>query len=220
MRNLAKKDIAMASIFFRTVIIYLTLSFSMRIMGKREIGELEVSELVTSLLLSEICSIPIDNPDIPLLNAIIPVLFIVSLEIIVSAIKNKSNFMKKTVDGRCAYIIYKGRFIEKTLRANRISIEEFFTAMRQNGVGNIEDIEYCILEPNGKISIIERSNNQNYSHLLISDGEINDGSLSTLGYDRRWLKSKLGKRQPEEIFVFCYNDDGTSSIVLKENAKK
>ncbi len=210
----------MASIFFRTVIIYLTLSFSMRIMGKREIGELEVSELVTSLLLSEICSIPIDNPDIPLLNAIIPVFFIVSLEIIVSAIKNKSALMKRTVDGRSAYIIYKGRFIEKTLRENRISIEEFFTAMRQGGVGNIDDIEYCILEPNGKISIIERTSSVNYSHLLISDGEINESRLSSLGFDRNWLDKRLGKRHPEEIFIFCYNDDGSSNIVLKEEIKK
>ena len=210
----------MASIFFRTVIIYITLSFSMRIMGKREIGELEVSELVTSLLLSEICSIPIDNPDIPLLNAIIPVLFIVSLEILVTALKNKSGRMKRTLDGRCAYIIYKGRFLEKTLRENRISIEEFFTALRQSGASNIEDIEYCILEPNGKISVIEKSNSQNFSHLLISDGEINEGALRALGYDRRWLEKQLGKRETKEIFIFCYNDDGSSSVILKEKGKK
>jgi len=192
----------------------------MRIMGKREIGELEVSELVTSLLLSEICSIPIDNPDIPLFNAIIPVLFIVSLEIIISALKNKSGFMKRTVDGRCSYIVYKGRFVEKTLRENRISIEEFFTAMRQNSVGSIDDIEYCILEPNGKISIIKRTDSQNYSHLLIADGEVNEGALSALGYDLRWLKKVLGKREPREIFIFCYNDDGSSSIILKEKKRK
>ena len=54
----------------------------MKVMGKREIGELEVGELITTLLLSEVCSIPIDDADIPLMNAVIPVVFIVSLEIL------------------------------------------------------------------------------------------------------------------------------------------
>ena len=80
----------MTSIVIRTVIIYVLLSFSLRIMGKRQLGELDVSELVSTLLISEIASIPIDDPDLPLLNAIIPILFILSVEILLSALKNKS----------------------------------------------------------------------------------------------------------------------------------
>ena len=80
----------MTSIIIRTVIIYILLSLSLRIMGKRQLGELDVSELVSTLLISEIASIPIDDPDIPLLNAIIPILFIVSVEVILSTLKNKS----------------------------------------------------------------------------------------------------------------------------------
>ena len=98
----------MASIFYRTIIVYLLLSASMRIMGKREIGELDVGELVVTLLISEICSIPIDDPGIPLMNAIIPVLFIVSLEIIVSTVKNKSSRLKKLVDGEAILLMQNG----------------------------------------------------------------------------------------------------------------
>ena len=62
----------MTSIFFRTAIIFLLLSLSMKMMAKREIGELEVGELIVMLLISEICSIPIDDPSVPLMNAILP----------------------------------------------------------------------------------------------------------------------------------------------------
>ena len=79
----------MASIFVRTFIIYIIIAFALRLMGKRQIGELEVSELVSTLLISEIAALPIADPDIPLLNAIVPVLFIFSLEIIISSLKNK-----------------------------------------------------------------------------------------------------------------------------------
>ena len=51
----------MLTILLRTLIIYLTLVVTMRIMGKRQLGELEVSELVTTLLLSEVASLPITN---------------------------------------------------------------------------------------------------------------------------------------------------------------
>ena len=74
----------MVSIFVRTFIIYLLLTLSMKIMGKREIGELDVGELVSTLLISEVAAIPIDDPDLPLMNAIVPILFILSLEILIS----------------------------------------------------------------------------------------------------------------------------------------
>ena len=89
----------MASIFFRTIIVYLLLSLSMKIMGKRQIGELDVSDLISTLLISEIAAIPIDDSDIPLMNAVIPILFIVCLEIIISAAKNRSNKIKRPVEG-------------------------------------------------------------------------------------------------------------------------
>ena len=114
----------MTSIVVRTVIIYITLSISLRIMGKRQIGELDVGELVSTLLISEIASIPIDDPDIPLMNAVMPILFILSLEILISTIKNKSEKMKGLIEGKPQYIIYKGRVLQKVLNENRISINE------------------------------------------------------------------------------------------------
>ena len=148
----------MASIFFRTAIIFLLLSISMKVMGKREIGELEVGELITTLLLSEICSIPIDDADIPLMNAVIPVIFIVSLEVLLSATKNKSMKLKRFFDGEPVFLIKNGVINQQELRKNRISIEEFFSALRQNGKGRLLDVKNCILEANGKISVLEEKN--------------------------------------------------------------
>ena len=74
----------MLTILLRTLIIYLTLVVTMRVMGKRQLGELEVSELVTTLLLSEVASLPITNQDIPLAFAIVPVLTLMSLEVLLS----------------------------------------------------------------------------------------------------------------------------------------
>ena len=99
----------MISVFIRTIIVYFFLSLLLKIMGKRQIGELEISELVSTLLISEIASIPIADPKIPLLYAIIPALFIAFVEIGIAALKNKSEKIKRAVEGKSEYIIYKGR---------------------------------------------------------------------------------------------------------------
>ena len=97
----------MASIIIRTAIVYALLTFSLRITGKRQLGELDVGELVCTLLISELMAIPIDDPDIPLLNALIPTLLVIALEIIISGIKNKSEKLKRAIEGSPTYIIYK-----------------------------------------------------------------------------------------------------------------
>lgn len=207
----------MASIFFRTIIIFILLTLSMKLMGKREIGELEVGELISTLLISELCSIPIDNPDIPLMNAIIPVLLIVSVEIILSSVKNKSANLKRIIDGKETFLIKNGRINQAALRSNRISLEEFFSSIRQNGIGSLSEIEHCILEANGKISVIKKSCPMSY--IIISDGEVIEKTLTELGLGERWLRAKLKSHSPEDIFLMTYEPDGSTNIIKKERKK-
>ena len=147
----------MISIFIRTIIIYIILNVMLKIMGKRQIGELEVNELVSTLLISEIAALPISDTSIPLVPSVIPILFIASSEVIVSVIKNKSKTIKRLVEGEPSYIIYKGRLKQNILAENRISINEVLTEMRTQGIGDLGDVRYAILEQNGKISFIKKS---------------------------------------------------------------
>lgn len=204
----------MAAILIRTVIIYLFITITLKIMGKRQIGELEASELVTTFIISEITAIPIDDPNIPLVNAFIPIIFIVCAEIIVSFIKNKSTLLKKTIDGTPAYIIYNGRLMQRTLRENRISVNELFAEARIAGFANISDVKYAILESNGKISILEDS----LSHLIIADGDVDKKTLMALGYNLQWLEKELKRNDAaiEDTFLMSVNDSGETFIVKKE----
>ena len=207
----------MASIFIRTIIIYVLLSFSMKVMGKRQIGELDVSDLISTLLISELAAIPIDDPDIPLFNAIIPILFIVSLEIIISSLKNKSNKFKKYVEGQPAFIIFKGRLFQETLRENRISINELLCEMRIQGIGDIRDIEYCTLEANGKLSILKKQNPGGANaHPLIIDGEINESELRLLEMSENDFLALLEKRSHKDIFLLTLDDSRSLNIIMKE----
>ena len=207
----------MTSIVARTLIIYIFLSFMLRIMGKRQLGELEVSELVSTLLVSEIASLPIDNPDIPLLNAIIPIALIVSIEVILSTIKNKSERLKKTIEGEPEYIIYKGRLLQNALRDNRMSVNELLSQLRAQGVGSIDEVYYAAVEKSGSLSVLKRGESD-LAHTIIIDGSIIEENLNSLGYNEIWLEKRLKERSAkrEEIFLMTVTDDGQIGIIMKD----
>jgi uncharacterized membrane protein YcaP (DUF421 family) len=189
----------------------------MKITGKRQIGELDVSDLVSTLLISELAAIPIDDPDIPLFNAIIPILFIVSLEIIVSSLKTRSNKFKKYVEGKPAFIIFKGRLLQETLRENRISINELLSEMRIQGIGDIRDVDFCTLEANGKISMLKKRNTSGATaHPLIIDGELNESEIRLLNMTKKEVEFFANETKTEDIFLLTIDDNRSANIIIKE----
>lgn len=206
----------MASIFVRTIIIYLFLSISLKIMGKRQLGELEIGELVSTLVISEVAALPVADPDIPLMNAIIPVLVIVCLEIIISSVKNKYEKFKKYVEGEPIFLIYKGALEQDALSNNRISINELLSEIRTQGIGGISEAHYAILEPNGKISVFKKDDN--FAHTLIIDGIEHKSAMQRLGYDGAKITERLKelKVKKSEVFLMSADDQGNIYIVRKE----
>lgn len=208
----------MGATIVRTAIIYILLTFSMRIMGKRQIGELDVSDLVSTLLISELAAIPIDDPDIPLLNAIVPIIFIISVEIIISTLKNRSQRMKSVLDGHPVYIIYKGKLLQSALVENRISLNELLSEMRGQGVFDISDIEYGIIEQDGTLSLFKKSDT-GFAHTLIIDGEIFEETVERIG-GKKIIEDALKKRPLEEIMLLTVDDDGKVNMIKRRKNGK
>ena len=211
----------MVSIFIRTIIIYIVLSIMLKIMGKRQIGELEVNELVTTLLISEIGALPISDSDMPLLPSLIPILFIASAEVIISVVKNKSARIKKIVEGEPTYIIYKGSLKQKALAENRISINEVLTEMRTQGIADLSDVRYALLEQNGKLSFLKESDSPKISRTLVVDTTPDMKVIKEAGLNMKWLNKKLAERGValSDVFLMTVNEDGEVSIIKKEKEK-
>ena len=187
-------------------------------MGKRQIGELEVNELATTLLISELGALPISDTDISLLPSIIPIMFIVSAEVLISAIKNKSVLLKKAVEGEPSYIIYKGRLVQRALAENRISVNELLTEMRIQGIADIQDVRYATLEQNGKLSFLKESDSPNISKAIVIDTVPDKTVLKQEGLSENWLNKKLKDENTKlsEIFLMTVNENGDIHIIKKE----
>ena len=118
------------------------------------------------------------------------------------------------------FIIYKGRLLQSALKNTRISINELLSSLRAQGVGDISDVEYALVEQNGSISVLERGKAK-MAHSLIIDGEVIEETLRYLGYNDRWLKKELMKlgKSCDEIFLMTVNDEGEINVIEKENKK-
>ncbi len=207
----------MLSIFIRTIIFYVLLNIMLKIMGKRQIGELEVNELVSTLLVSEIAASPITDGNIPILYAIVPILFICTIEISVAFIKNKVSAVKRAVEGKSVYIIYKGRLRQEVLEENRISINEILTEMRIQGIGDISEVEYGLLEQNGKISLLKKEDST--AHTIITDGAINPDEIKEIGITEKAVRKMLGGKSVDEVFLLTVDDSGKRNIIWKDKKK-
>ena len=222
----------MATILIRTVIIYVLLIVTMRIMGKRQLGELEISELVTTLLISEIASLPIADRSIPLTHALIPLITILTLEVILSMILLKFPKLKSLASARPTVLIRHGTLDQKEMRRIRISLDELISEIRQSGACSPDEVDYAILEQNGKLSIIlkraacaptfadlnMKPAEMGIMHTLIEDGHINDYNLKLLKRDRAWLQDYLQKqgKGASDIFFLGMNDGEEFYCIDKE----
>jgi uncharacterized membrane protein YcaP (DUF421 family) len=189
----------------------------MKLMGKRQIGELEINELVSTLLVSEIAAMPITEPDIPMLNAIIPILFIVSAEILISYLKNKSSKVKKIIEGSPSYLIYKGRINEAVLLENRLSVNELLCEMRMQSIFDIKEVDYAILEQCGDISFFKNESHSKMAHYLIIDGVADEKLLSTLNISKKELFKGISdaKLDVRDILLLSVNEAGNFDIIRK-----
>ena len=150
----------MLTILLRTLIVYVILIVTMRLMGKRQLGELEISELVTTLLISEIASLPIVEQKLPLVYAVVPLVTILTLEVALSILLLKCPRLKNVASSRPSILIRGGKIDQGEMRKSRISIDELISEVRQAGFSTLDEIDYAIVEQNGKISILPKKRAQ------------------------------------------------------------
>ncbi len=209
----------MTAIFFRTILIYVILIVSMRLMGKKTLGELELGELVITILLSDIASMPVTNPDVPIMFAVIPIILFLTFEISSSVLVQKFPKIKNFLSVRPNTIIEKGKLNQKELSKIRISIDELLSNLRLNNITDISDVDYAIIEPNGRLSVFTKKDAKDgIMHLLVSDGRIDDRNMKHLGYSKGSIYKILEKKKCllKDVYILTVDDKSNVTVIEKD----
>lgn len=218
----------------RAVIIYLLVITALRFMGKRQIGELQPTELVVTILISEVASIPLEDTDSPLFAAFIPVVVIICLEVIISAISLHSVRFRRLFSGRPIVVINDGEIDQKALKSLRISVADLLDTLRLKGFFDLQEVKFAIVEMNGQISVMPKEENAPLSpadvniaaknkeipYTVVSDGKIINEHFDELGTNAAAIQKQLQKKHLDlkDIMLMTADKAGNQNIIKKDKA--
>jgi uncharacterized membrane protein YcaP (DUF421 family) len=227
----------MLILVIRTFFLYFAVTFIMRMMGKKQIGQLEPFELVIALMISDLATYPMEDIRIPIIHAVIPIFTLLFLQIATSYIELKSEKARKILTGTPSILIKNGKIDIAELRCQRFNINDLFEELRLKGYFNLSDIQYAILETSGELSILPKTGGSNATKddlnisitqeslpiPLIMDGNINYKNLDLLKKDITWLNNILRKNnifRAKDVFIGMIDSKNKFYYQLKEGKDK
>lgn len=224
----------MLKLIIRTIITYVFVTLSIRLMGKRQIGDMQPNELVITLLISEIAAIPLQDVAQPLSIGLVSIFMLVVLEIVMSVIAMKSNKLSQLLNGKAVVVMKNGTIDQKALKSVRMTVSDLIELLRIQGVFELEDVHSAILEVNGSLSVKLKGEREpatvsdvggkpktsGIPMLVVSDGKIIEHSLEFLNLTKERLYHLINENRKHlsDIYVMTLNDIGESIIIEKEKS--
>jgi len=227
----------MLVLFIRVQIIYFVVLLFLRIMGKRQIGEMQPYELVITLIIADLATVPMSDANIPLLNGILPLAILVILHYSITMLTRKSVFLRKLISGRPVIVISPEGINYKALKNLNMNLNDLQENLRQCNYFNFEQVQYAIIETNGKMSVIPKAQdapataqdvgaNNNEIELpmiIISDGKKLPDNINKLNLDDQKLNKlfeRLNIKKIKDIIVMSLDLSGKMYYQLKNQSYK
>lgn len=189
----------------KTIISYFFLIIILKMMGKREMSQVSTFDIVVYLIISELFSLSLNDPNTSIFRSIIPILIIVIFQIITAYISLKSKKLRTIIEGKPTYLIKDGKIDIKELRKQRYNLDDLMSQLHQNNIQSIKEVSYAFIEDNGQFCVISKKNRiVKCPELMIIDGKVNDDYLKLSNKKKEdviRLINEKGYHHVEEIFL-------------------
>ena len=221
--------------YFRTVILYLVLIAVIRLMGKRQIGQMEPSEFVVTMLVANLASIPMQDGGIPLYSGLVPIVTVLGVELVLSALSLRSVKFRRLLCGKPVILIENGNILQENLRSTRVTLDELTGHLREKDILDLTTVQYAILETNGNLSVFpypkdrpasakEAGIHPKKQHLpftIIGDGYLYRENLTAAGKDDRWVQKVLEehKAKLQDTWLLTVDGEDRTIFLRKEELK-
>ena len=205
----------MSVLMIRSVILYIIVVFAVRLMGKRQLGELQPSELVITILISNVATLPLEDPDIPVLTGVTPILSLVCFEVLMSWLILRFPWLRKKVSGSPRTVISGGRIDPDVMRELRFSVDDLMTALRSKDVFDPGEVQYAIVETNGSVSVMPKDSSAgDPPEVVISDGEVIPAAAEKCGFSGDSLRRLLMRFSLGTGDVFLMTADSSGGAYI------
>lgn len=224
----------MLTVIWRTGVLYVVLVVAVRLLGKRQIGQMEPSEFVLALLIANLATIPIENPDVPLLYGVVPIALTYGAEMLVSILTLRNIKLRRLFCGKPVILIEEGKISQRNLRRTRINLDELTMHLREKGVFDLTTVKFAILETNGQVSTLLyakdepadaksagiRVKDTELPITIVSDGRLLHENLKLARRDPLWLETQLRLHNCEMEQVLILTVDGRGKVYFVRRQEK
>lgn len=204
-------------------------------MGKRQLGQMQPFELVLTLIIADLATIPMAEVAVPVLHGIVPLLTLVVLHFVLTLISRNSQKFSKIISGKPVIIINPKGIDYNAMKKLNLSTDDLFAALRECGYFNISQIQYAIMETNGKVSVMPKAefspatngdlnNNVQDGYLpivLVSEGKIIKENIALAGFSEekvmKLIKENSNKKEVrlKDVLLLTVDQTGQAYIQFK-----
>lgn len=219
----------------RALIVYFYMFITIKVLGQRSIGALNPLDFLFGVIIGDVLGEPLSSGEIALAGPLSAAALISSLHLSLSYIALKMPRFRRVIEDEPILLIEKGRILHKELTKSKVTVESLMMDLRLQGAIDLSAVDYAVLESNGQISIIKKSEYESltpsdmliqtpikgYPTVLIQDGRIVAPNLKKVG-TKAWLEEQLKKRginHHSDCFLMTM-DEGGQIYVSKMNNRK
>jgi len=202
----------MTAVFFRSIIVFISVLTIMRFMGKRQLGEMQPFELVVTLIIADLACIPMADVSIPLIYGLIAIMATVLIHAILVLLSKKNINLRNVFSGKSVVVINPNGIDYKSLNSLNMTISDLEESLRTAGYFSFSEIKYAIIETNGKLSAKPYDNNSTTTTLpytVVSVGKVDKDYLYTSNYALEVLDfiKRMGL-YIMDLIVFTVDEEG------------
>lgn len=192
----------------KVIAIYFILVILLRFLGKREVGQLSVFDLVILLIIADIATFGIDNNEF-FLSSLLCLAVLALLQKLLAKLLLHNGFLREIFEGKPTIIVYEGRVFIKNMKKESLLIDDLISQMRLNKISDINDIRLAVLENNGLLSIIKKTDEKKLYTPLIFSGQIIKENIKLLNINKSYLINflKNNNLNYKKILYLAIKDD-------------
>lgn len=213
----------MLVVFTRAIILFVVVFIVLRLMGKRELSQIQPFEFVIIVLIADLASGPMSDRNMTTFYGIVPILALLVMYMIFSFLLKTNKKVQNIMSGSPVILIEDGKLNEEEMKKQEYMIEDIMSQIRSRGVFKVQDVAYAVLETNGNLSVIPKSESKGKLPLnVINDGTRLEGNLKMLKMSNEKLDKILEKYSVEEENILIATIDEYDNFIyqLKEENTK
>ncbi|WP_413024678.1 DUF421 domain-containing protein [Peribacillus frigoritolerans] len=222
-------DIDFFEMILRATASFIVLLILTRLLGRKQLSQLTFFNYITGITIGSIAADIGGESETPFFNGLTSLVWWSFLTFLVSYLGLKSSKVRVIIDGEPIIVIKEGKIFEEELKKLRLNMDDLSMLLREQNVFSVQDVANATFEPNGKLSIMLKPENQpvtkkNQNVLtvkpmyipmeLVVDGKVVEKNLKESGISKEWLKNQLEnfKVNMKDVFYVELQKDGSLYI--------